>query len=41
MDFGSPWSAVPWHRFGQSAGKPAPSKEALNYLTNTHLAKRN
>jgi non-ribosomal peptide synthetase component F len=22
------WSAVPWHRFGQSAGKPAHSKEA-------------
>jgi hypothetical protein len=23
-----PWSAVPWHRFGQSAAKAAHSKEA-------------
>ena len=27
-DYAPPWSAVPWHRFGQSAGKPAHSKEA-------------
>ena len=24
----SPWSAVPWHRFGQSANKSAHSKKA-------------
>jgi amino acid adenylation domain-containing protein/non-ribosomal peptide synthase protein (TIGR01720 family) len=27
--FAPPWSAVPWHRFGQSGGKPPHSKEAL------------
>ena len=27
-----PWSAVPWHRFGQSAVKPAHSKELLRDL---------
>jgi hypothetical protein len=27
-DYAPSWSAVPWHPFGQSAGKPAHSKEA-------------
>ena len=28
-----PWSAVPWHRFGQSADKSAHSKEAHKLTT--------
>src|SRR5690242_11233209 len=31
------WSAVPWHRFGQSGGKPPHSKEA-HKTSNTVLA---
>jgi serine/threonine-protein kinase len=34
------WSAVPWHHFGQSGGKPPHSKEAPNTIEGTVIGTR-